>query len=242
MNSAIANYDGSNFDLSEYATKIRLLAKTAALRAIVENRLAVADRAKTQKHIPATLAVGSLVDLYRVPKHKDLSGWRGPAVVLDLDLAAGTCTVKHQSRVYLLPVRHVRAHIIPVASFCKALQQQTGPVHNSWNLHLYEHCQSNNHQITNNYFIVNHIAHWLHPDELAGVPCFFQQQTLTSERSDVIGVSLAKLFDYVDELIPGKPTLAGKVLTANGWKTINESSRILQTAKQIPSPPRKLRR
>jgi hypothetical protein len=227
FSNSIANYDGSNYDLTEYSTKVRLLAKTAALRAIVENRLAVADKAKTQKQQPGAISVGSFVDLYRVPKHKDLSGWRGPAVVLDCDLTSGTVTVKHQSRVYLVPVRHVRPHIVPIAAFSQALYLQSTPLQNFRDLYLITYVDR---QPAGSY-VINHFRHLLHPDELNCIPCFLQEHDIANNHA---GEALAMLMDAVDQLIPGKPLLSGKVNTASGWKTLNENSHIMKLAKQLP--------
>ena len=51
------------------------------------------------------------IDLVRIPERKDESGWRGPGVLLNLDLDEGTAIVKMQGYPYSVPIRHIRKHL-----------------------------------------------------------------------------------------------------------------------------------
>ena len=54
---------------------------------------------------------GSQVDLWRQPEQKDIPGWRGPAVVMDVDTEANNVSVKWQGRMLGIPLRQVRPHV-----------------------------------------------------------------------------------------------------------------------------------
>ena len=76
------------------AVKQRMIAKAAALQTVAEHRLAHASRTKPHQIKESSFSVGCLIDLYKAPTTKDSPGWRGPAVLLDMDSKEGTCVVK----------------------------------------------------------------------------------------------------------------------------------------------------
>ena len=228
-NSSVANFEGSTTDIAEYSTKVRLLAKVAALRSIVERRLVQAEKSRPHKFQASELQVGSLVDLYRVPKNKDTSGWRGPAVILDLDIPAGTATIKYQSRVYLVPLRHLRPHAVAVAFFGLALQQQGQHCHDDHSIPLIYHAGQQPSPIVQ----TNHLQHLLHPAEMCGVREFHHCLHNDVKTAYQAGQSFAHIMDLVDNLIPGKPFLAGRIHTPEGWRTVQIDSPIFTSAKQL---------
>eukprot|EP00959_Pyramimonas_sp_CCMP1952_P310054 6488549-Pyramimonas_sp.AAC.1 len=76
-------------------------------RAIVEDRIARANRTRAQQHGPQNqLKVGDSVDIYRAPERKDQSGWRGPAELVKI--SEGTAIVVWNGIPDILRARHVR--------------------------------------------------------------------------------------------------------------------------------------
>ena len=95
--------------LVERSVLYRQHAKAATLRSVAEWRIAkAAHHHKQQSEKP--IKTGDLVDLYRRPATRDIPGWRGPAVVLDVLNATGTAIVKWQNRPYVVSLRHLRHH------------------------------------------------------------------------------------------------------------------------------------
>jgi hypothetical protein len=90
--------------------QIRLRSCAAFQRALIQYRVQRASTARPRKELQSSYSVGDTVDIYRRPKQKDLTGWRGPATVLAL-LGEGLITVRWQSTVYDVPVHHIRPHI-----------------------------------------------------------------------------------------------------------------------------------
>ena len=87
---------------------VRHHARIATLRATAEYRIA---RASHARNTPTEIKqVGEMVDMYRRPTAKDLPGWRGPCLVMDLDIAGGVATVKWQGRPWLVSLRHIRPY------------------------------------------------------------------------------------------------------------------------------------
>jgi hypothetical protein len=222
-NSAVSNFEGATTDIAEYSTKVRLLAKVAALRAIVERRMAQAEKSRPQRFKATDLQVGSLVDLYRVPKTKDTSGWRGPAVVLDLDVPAGTGTIKHQGRVYLVPLRHLRPHAVAVAFFAQALHLQGYHAASAQPLPMI--CYTG--QLPSQQCDLSLFQHLIHPSEFADVKQLHHHVLYDAKVAQASSQSLAALMDLVDALIPGKPFIAGRVHTTSGWINLHSESPLL---------------
>jgi hypothetical protein len=58
------------------------------------------------------LSVGEEVDFFRAPSTKDISGWFGPAEVIDVSRAGrGIISVKHQSRIMEVQTQNIRRHL-----------------------------------------------------------------------------------------------------------------------------------
>lgn len=101
-------------DYFESYIRLRNIARVCIQQAIIEARIAIASHPPPMKMDLSKLKPGSLVDLYRSPDRKDVSGWRGQCELLDISHAENTAIVKHQSIPYIVPLRHVRPHCAPV--------------------------------------------------------------------------------------------------------------------------------
>ena len=72
-----------------------------------------------------TFRIGQWVDCWRKPKNKDMTGWRGPCVVLALQ-GEGFLTLRWQGVCFDLPVHHCRPHV--TATPAAALPSSGHPV------------------------------------------------------------------------------------------------------------------
>jgi len=95
-------------DMCERAILLRHNAKIAVIKALIEQRVARANRAHKQD--TKVTKVGQIVDLYRRPATKDFPGWKGPGVVLELNDTDGTAIVRWQGRPWLMAPRRLRPH------------------------------------------------------------------------------------------------------------------------------------
>ncbi|CAE7711800.1 unnamed protein product, partial [Symbiodinium sp. CCMP2456] len=92
------------------ADRLRGKALRAILQATAESK---AQRALKSKSRPSgellELSAGDQVEFYRVPSNKDLSGWAGPATVVDLlQLDQGQIGIRFQGRYILCRVQDIR--------------------------------------------------------------------------------------------------------------------------------------
>ena len=69
----------SNDDYLERSIRLRLIAKSAILQAMVEQRVAEASRARPQQVDETEVVPGAAIDIYRAPDSKSGEGWCGPA-------------------------------------------------------------------------------------------------------------------------------------------------------------------
>ncbi|CAK0800448.1 unnamed protein product, partial [Prorocentrum cordatum] len=98
-------------DPFESALRLRMQAKIAMAKSLVEERIARCNRTRQQQTPPGQrLQPGEPVDIYRAPERKDQSGWRGPAELVKL--SQGTGIVVWNGIPYILPTRHIRRHAI----------------------------------------------------------------------------------------------------------------------------------
>ena len=88
---AATDLDSSS--LLERSVLYRQHAKAAALRSVAELRIAKAANHHKQQPGPP-IRTGELVDLYRRPATRDVPGWRGPALLLDVQENIGTAILK----------------------------------------------------------------------------------------------------------------------------------------------------
>ena len=93
----------------ERALRIRQLALSMVHRAVAEDRIARANRARTHKLKTEEFIPGAtMVDFHREVQG-DI-GWRGPAELLKIDRGEGTAVISYQGRPYLASLRHLRHH------------------------------------------------------------------------------------------------------------------------------------
>ena len=96
--------DESSF---ERAVRLRQIALQASQAAILESRIARANRSRPQRLPVEDMVPGTTkVELFR--DDGGGYGWRGPATVLQIDSTAGTAIVEFQGRPYLVGLRHLR--------------------------------------------------------------------------------------------------------------------------------------
>ena len=93
----------------EKALRIRQLALSTVQKAVAEDRIARANRTRTQQ-----LELGELVPgVTRIDFHRETQGdvgWRGPAELLKVNKEEGTAIISYQGRPYLVSLRHIRPH------------------------------------------------------------------------------------------------------------------------------------
>eukprot|EP00959_Pyramimonas_sp_CCMP1952_P203590 4257325-Pyramimonas_sp.AAC.1 len=100
-------------DPFESALRLRMQAKIAMAKSLVEERIARCNRTRQQQPPPGQrLQPGEPVNIYRVPERKEQSGWRGPAELVKL--SQGTGIVVWNGIPYILPTRHIRRHTVNV--------------------------------------------------------------------------------------------------------------------------------
>jgi len=90
------------------------LVRTRAIQAFQEGihqaRLLRAQHGRPRTELQQLYKVGSIVDIFRRPVRKDLTGWRGPCTIVDMS-GDGTVTVKWQGQYLEMPIRLVRPHV-----------------------------------------------------------------------------------------------------------------------------------
>ena len=190
----VTSYDGSidtSPDVFEQHLRLRLIAREHTMKAVVEDRIAQANRARPQKVDISVLRPGrDLVDIYREPEKKSDSGWRGPAELLDISTNNNTAIVKLNSMPFIVPLRHVRPHM--AAGFLVTINTLL-------NFH-------NNNDDDNDY----------HPDNY--IPKTSMPTTTSPQPADDQKL-LLKLLEYIDGCAPGALITHGTVLNDDGITT-----------------------
>jgi hypothetical protein len=122
------NMTDASEELGSLAERSRQHIRTAALEAMIQaTSLARTSRALRSKTVAATQISynpGDLVDYHR-PSPKDISGWHGPAEVLDVKPQEGTIVIRINGRpkpCRLQDVRHT--HCMPTCPFKFSLCSQ----------------------------------------------------------------------------------------------------------------------
>ena len=112
--SAITDSDGSIAGANRHATRLRELALQSMLSATAASRLKVAESHKTRLAGQLlNLNVGDLIDIYRTPAKKELSGWRGPAKVLSTSrIEEGIIDILWGGRTLIARSQDVRHHML----------------------------------------------------------------------------------------------------------------------------------
>ena len=99
-------------DYVEQAIRGRLLAKQCIQEGLIQERVARAGTMRQYKHDQQLLVPGQQVDIWRQPNRKDEYGWHGPAEIISLERRAGSAIVKHQGQPLIIPLSHLRKHIL----------------------------------------------------------------------------------------------------------------------------------
>ena len=108
--SAVDDSSGGLIGISRHATRIRELAVACMVEATAATRMKLANQARTRlSSQQMELEAGSLVDIFRSPSRKDLSGWRGPCKVVAV--RGGTIDVMWNNRILICRPQDVRVHV-----------------------------------------------------------------------------------------------------------------------------------
>ena len=67
---------------------------------------------KQHIHQPQTLLPGTACYIRRQPDRKDEDGWRRPAEIISVERQAGSAIVKHQGQPLVVPLHHIRKHVL----------------------------------------------------------------------------------------------------------------------------------
>ena len=99
--------EGAAESTFERSLRLRQIALQASQAAILESRIARANRSRPQRLRVEDLVPGTTtVEIFR--EDGSGQGWRGPATILKIDEEAGNAVVDFQGKPYLLGLRHVR--------------------------------------------------------------------------------------------------------------------------------------
>ena len=96
------------------------------IQATADTKARIADASKTRRSGELLeLKLGDLVEFFRRPLNKDVSGWHGPAEVVNLtSLQNGLLHVKWQGRVIAVRIQDVRTAMV----YAAFLTQPSGPI------------------------------------------------------------------------------------------------------------------
>ena len=112
--SAVRDGEGGIAGASRHAIRMREIALEAMISATASSRLRIAEKSNTRASGQLTeLLAGDMVDVYRAPSRKDLTGWRGPAEVLSTRrIDEGVLDIKWGGRTIIARTQDVRRHIL----------------------------------------------------------------------------------------------------------------------------------
>ena len=106
----ILSYEGAgqtDIPVFERALRIRQTALAQAQQALIEDTVARASRTRPHQLDLSALTAGTLeVECFR--EVKDDPGWRGPALLLRMDVDEGVAVIQYQGKPYLVALRHIR--------------------------------------------------------------------------------------------------------------------------------------
>ena len=118
-------------DIVESMLRKRMLAKQCVIQGVIQDRLAQAQHIHQQQHAPALLLPGTAVDIWRKPEKKSADGWHGPAELISIERRAGSGIVQHQEQPLLIPLQHLRRHVL-FTFFCNILLTDSQAFENFW--------------------------------------------------------------------------------------------------------------
>lgn len=109
--SAIDDHDPTS--TSRHVTRLREIAVASMVQSTAQARMRLAENSRTRMASEVLdLQPGTLVDIFRQPSRKDLSGWRGPCEVINCD--AGVVHVLWGGRILSCRPQDVRLHFSSV--------------------------------------------------------------------------------------------------------------------------------
>lgn len=92
---------------------VREIVAVAIVEAIATQRIQRDDtRKQTVAQERAEHQPGDLVDIWYDPLNKDIPGWRGPALVVSVDVGGGNIIVRFQGRIFDCHHQAVRMHVL----------------------------------------------------------------------------------------------------------------------------------
>ena len=211
--------DGVASDMAERAIVLRHNARIAVTRATLEQR--VARAAHTRPQPTHVTHAGQLVDLFKRAATKDLPGWRGPGVVLEVTPDRGTATVRWQGRPWLMSLRHLRPHEGYAAAVATS-----GETSAYW-----AYAMSKPHPLTDvRVCFQDRTSSVLAPLLADGYPLGDpvdlntpQHQTTTTDTYESVAQavqSLQLLQDRADGCAPGKVQTYGRLYDGHSWKHV----------------------
>ena len=93
--------------------RVREIAIHSIVQASTEERLRRTQLSNTRLSTRASgIVVGDIVEFWRQPEHKEVSGWKGPAEVAHVDHEGGIINVKWQGRILLCRPQDVRKSLL----------------------------------------------------------------------------------------------------------------------------------
>ena len=105
---------------------IRAKSIAAFQQAIIDERIERNLHARSRTDNQMSYKLGQSVDFYKKSERKQLEGWRGPAVILQL-LGEGSATIRWQTQVYDIPVNLIRPHIFRTPITAQAQPEPAKP-------------------------------------------------------------------------------------------------------------------
>jgi hypothetical protein len=116
-NSMEADDQGGTPGVSRHVTRLREIAVRQMVEGTALDRIDRADKSKTRPaQIIKDIAVGDLIDIWRAPPNKDITGWRGPARVTNIGTGnEAAVTAEWQGRSFDVITGHLRRHLVLLA-------------------------------------------------------------------------------------------------------------------------------
>ena len=109
--STLDDGNGGLPGLNRHAIRLREIAVASMVESTAQTRMRLAENTKTRRAAEhMDLNPGDQIDVYRDPGRKDLSGWRGPATVLNAE--EGTVNLRWGNRTMTARIQDVRKHIM----------------------------------------------------------------------------------------------------------------------------------
>ena len=115
--SSLQDSSGTAGGAGRHAVRLREIAVATIAETLAKNRLQRAEYHNTRTSAQVQdLRIGELVEIYRQPPNKDVTGWRGPAEVIDNTSAdQGNVTVRWAGRTMIVRLQDTRKCVLFIA-------------------------------------------------------------------------------------------------------------------------------